>query len=220
MTVCNACGIKWKTQTTRQAMNAEAVAKGEEPRFGEDGKGVVKRKDRDRQESVAGGAGVIGEGGQMPVYGVFMPPELHYPQHPPSGGLVASQVHPLYPHPNTLPPLKPPHGYPPLSPNITATIPHQTSYPLSQPPPSSARPPLHLSPPESQVTDASLSQSSLSPLSEPVPSQSPPSPDMGGQAAPTPPPPPPPADASVPKAEQSPVPPQEPVASATAAGEP
>lgn len=165
VTVCNACGIKWKTQTSRQAANAAAVANGEEPRFGEDGKGVVRKKER--QVSITGSAaGRAGSGSgsgsvenHLPTYGTFMPPQVGgysepgYPQ-PPS-----STSHP-YPE-NTLPPILS-HGQ--QYPVSASPLPHQTSYPLSQPPPSSAKP---LGPFTAVPPGASPPQLSISPLSQP-----------------------------------------------------
>lgn len=161
VTVCNACGIKWKTQTSRQAANAAAVANGEEPRFGEDGKGVVRKKER--QVSATRSAGRAGGGAgsveaHLPPYGTFMPPQVggyegaSCPQPP------RSTSHP-YPE-NTLPPILS-HGQ--QYPVAVSPIPHQTSYPLSQPPPTSARPPglSIVVPPR-----VSPPQPSISPLSE------------------------------------------------------
>ena len=194
--MCNACGIKWKTQTSRQAANAAAVANGEEPRFGEDGKGVVRKKER--QVSITGSAaGRAGSGsgsveGHLPTYGTFMPPQV--------GGYVGAGYHP-YPE-NTLPPILS-HGQ--QYPISESPIPHQTSYPLSQPPPPSARPlgsftviPPGVSPPQPSISPLSEppssppSQPSISPLSQP--SISPP-PRASKQGTP---------DVSPPKLEQAP----------------
>ncbi|KAF8477325.1 hypothetical protein BDZ91DRAFT_844004 [Kalaharituber pfeilii] len=67
VTVCNACGIKWKTQTTRQAANAAAVAAGEPPIFGEDGKGVVRK-----HRSYVGASNLSAH----PPYRTFAPPDV------------------------------------------------------------------------------------------------------------------------------------------------